>query len=96
MIGMFCVVSLSCNKVSYSVHEVVRKDKYSKEDVTTPAGPVLTSRFVWWLRRGVPLGDGESLARCSDVVHTLHPCRREIDAGFVVDSAHRELEAMAP
>lgn len=28
------------------MHEVVRKDKYSKEDVTTPAEPVLTSRFV--------------------------------------------------
>lgn len=33
-------------QVSYSVHEVVRKDKYSKEDITTPIEPILTSRFV--------------------------------------------------
>eukprot|EP00903_Cladosiphon_okamuranus_P006314 g6190.t1 len=33
------------HEVSYSVHEVIRKDKYSKEDVTTPAEPVLTSRW---------------------------------------------------
>lgn len=33
------------HEVSYSVHEVVRKDKYSKEDVVTPADPVLTSRL---------------------------------------------------
>lgn len=32
------------HEVSYSTHEVVRKDKYSKEDVTTPVEPVLTSR----------------------------------------------------
>ncbi|CAM9114367.1 unnamed protein product [Scytosiphon promiscuus] len=33
------------HEVSYSVHKVVRKDKYSKDDVTTPAEPVLTSRW---------------------------------------------------
>lgn len=33
------------HEISYSVKEVVQKDKYSKqEDVVTPAEPVLTSR----------------------------------------------------
>ena len=44
--AMYCRSLLDFEQVSYSVHEVVRKDKYSKEDVTTPAEPVLTSRFV--------------------------------------------------
>lgn len=36
------------------MHEVVRKDKYSKEDVKTPIEPVLTSRCV--RQRSVWLG----------------------------------------
>lgn len=32
------------HEVSYSLHEVVRKDKYTKEDVVTPAEPYLASR----------------------------------------------------
>lgn len=42
--GRLLHIYLSREKVSYSVHEVVRKDKYTKEDVTTPMEPVLTSR----------------------------------------------------
>lgn len=39
------------HEVSYSVHEVVRKDKYSREDVVKPAEPVLTSRYALLCRR---------------------------------------------
>ncbi|CAM9638943.1 unnamed protein product, partial [Ectocarpus fasciculatus] len=43
--GGAAVFEHEASMVSYSVHEVVRKDKYHKEDVTTAMDPVLTSRW---------------------------------------------------
>lgn len=74
------------------MHEVVRKDKYSKEDVTTPAEPVLTSRFVRVVNEILCLLD---TARSNELRMVPGRARRELLV-LAAASGRKAGEAVAP
>ncbi|CAM9361466.1 unnamed protein product [Ascophyllum nodosum] len=91
-------VAIFEHEVSYSAHEVARKDKYSKEDVATPAEPVFTSR--WCMSKPISTNGFTltGLAASTHLVNITVRCRNAVgwsDSSEVLPEVYTK-EAMPP